>query len=267
MWKSLLSIILIALWVYPSYALGTLKPSLTAQIKRQEHIDKKNLIQERQAKNLARLANIRASRGVKKSSIKTSAPIVIEHPPVIQNPTSPAPKTWSNQAFQPSKIPGVDIAKVRDTWFGWYNDYRKSLNLGAYGYDSRLDATAHDWNIRFAEGKWQNHHTRSPWDGYYNFPVIDQWFKDRGIDPKVINRSKHTENVGYGYYSCSVSDCTDSLITSIRSTFDFFMSEKGKSYDAHYRSIVNPYFTKMGFDIITVPGENRYYITVHYITE
>lgn len=45
------------------------------------------------------------------------------------------------------------------------------------------------------------------------------------------------------------------------------MSEKGKSYDAHYRSIVQPHFTKIGLDIIVVPGERRYYMTIHYITE
>ena len=87
------------------------------------------------------------------------------------------------------------------------------------------------------------------------------------MNPKVINRAKNTENVGYGYYSCNESDCTDELITSIRSTYDFFMSEKGKSYDAHYRSIVQPYFTKIGMDIIVVPSERRYYMTIHYITE
>lgn len=96
--------------------------------------------------------------------------------------------------------------------------------------------------------------------------MIDDWFVARGIDPIVINRSKHTENVGYGYYSCNATDCTDELIHSIRSTYDFFMSEKGRSYDAHYRSIVNPYFTKMGLDIIVVPSEKRYYMTIHYIT-
>jgi hypothetical protein len=82
-----------------------------------------------------------------------------------------------------------------------------------------------------------------------------------------MNRSKHTENVGYGYYHCTDSDCTSELIASIRTTWNFFMSEKGKSYDAHYRSIINPYFTKVGMDIIIVPGEKRYYLTMHFITE
>lgn len=45
------------------------------------------------------------------------------------------------------------------------------------------------------------------------------------------------------------------------------MNEKGKSYDVHYRSIIQPYFTKIGLSIIVVPSEQRYYLTVHYITE
>ena len=57
------------------------------------------------------------------------------------------------------------------------------------------------------------------------------------------------------------------MIRSIRTTFDFFMSEKGKAYDAHYRSIVQPNFSRIGLDIIVVPTEKRYYMTVHYITE
>jgi hypothetical protein len=97
--------------------------------------------------------------------------------------------------------------------------------------------------------------------------VIDSWFIARGVNPKIVSRAKHTENVGYGYYSCSQSDCTDTLIASIRSTYDFFMSEKGKAYDAHYRSIVQPNFSKIGLDVIVVPSERRYYLTVHYITE
>lgn len=97
--------------------------------------------------------------------------------------------------------------------------------------------------------------------------MIDSWFKARGIDPVVINHAKHVENVGYGYYSCSQSDCTDALIKSIESTYRFFMSERGKSYDAHYRSIIQSNFSRIGLDIITVPEDHRYYITIHYITE
>jgi Cysteine-rich secretory protein family len=190
-------------------------------------------------------------------------------PQTIQKPISTRTSSQNNSSlsYSPLSIPNVDTVRVRTTWLSWYNTTRKSLGRSEYSYDARLDKTASDWNKIFAEGRWLNHHTRTPGDGYYNFPKIDAWFLARWINPKVINRSKHTENVGYGYYTCNQGDCTDELIESIRSTYMFYMSEKGKSYDAHYQSIINPYFTKIGMDIIVVPNEKRYYLTVHYITE
>ncbi len=252
-----------------TWASVVLKPSLTTQMQYQSTLDRSNAILDKKRANQKRLTEIRVQRWVKIQNTKISSIAIVNLPKISASPLSQASivKSPVIQLSNTQDLPWVDISRVRDAWFGWYNDYRTSLGLGSYSHDSRLDATAHDWNVVFAEGKGQNHHTRNPWDGYYNFSVIDRWFIDRGIEPKVINRSKHTENVGYGYYSCSADDCTDKLISSIRSTFDFFMSEKGKSYDAHYRSIVQPYFTKMGFDIIVVPSEKRYYITIHYITE
>ncbi len=251
-------LILISLFIGESHAVSFMKPpSLNIQMKRQEWVNKVARVIERKIANQMKLIELQAR---KKSAQWWNTGI---------NSTKYVPPDGSPNYTNsnPNNIANIDMSRIRSAWFGWYNGYRSSLNLGDYGYDSRLDSTAHDWNISFSAGKWQNHHRRNSTDSYYDFPVIDNWFLARGINPKVINRSKHTENVGYGYYNCSSNDCTDKLITSIRSTFDFFMSEKGKPYDAHYRSIINPHFTKMGFDIIVVPSEGRYYITVHYITE
>jgi hypothetical protein len=231
-------------------------------MKKQEAINKENTVFERKYANKMRLAELRAQKWVPYKKIISNTTSTSISTPIVHITSA----TTSSSSYQ-SSVTNVDMSRVRDTWFSWYNTTRSNLGLGSYTHDPRLDSTSHDWNIEFAKGKWQNHHRRNPNDSYYNFPVIDAWFTARGISPRVINRSKNTENVWYGYYSCSQSDCTDELISSIRSTFDFFMSEKGKSYDAHYRSIVNPYFTKMGFDIVVVPSEKRYYITVHYITE
>ncbi len=265
--KKILSLIILFFslyqWVFAEIVI--LKPSLIAQMNRQEGINRVNFILEKKLKNQLRLAEIQARR---KAGIKTTVASSVPYTttstvkPVYAAPTSNTPSYSVS-----STIPGVDMNRVRSTWMGWYNGTRSALSLQNYTWDTRLDSTAHDWNIEFARGKWENHHRRNPGDSYYDFPVIDAWFSARGINPKVINRAKNTENVGYGYYSCSQSDCTDELIASIRSTYNFFMSEKGKSYDAHYRSIVQPYFTKIGMDIVYVPSEKRYYMTIHYITE
>lgn len=242
-----------------------LKPSLTVQMQKNTILQKKIFIEEKKQYNRSRLAVNRRE----KMTIKSPTSVIpisnsILTPPKIY----PIPQNISTpRQLYGHQLQDIDTARVRTEWFRWYNTTRSDLGLSPYSYDSRLDKTAQEWNIEFAKGKWQNHHRRNPGDRYYDFAVIDDWFIARGIDPIVIDRSKHTENVGYGYYSCSTTDCTDKLIQSIRSTYDFFMSEKGRSYDAHYQSIINPYFTKMGFDIIIIPSEKRYYITIHYITQ
>lgn len=262
--KKLFLIAIITLFSTETFAQGVvLKPSLSLQMERQSKIDKKNYFSEKRLKSQMRLAEKKAEKNAKlaqtKTPVKTPSPsISIPHSqPQINLPSYSVSST----------IPGVDMNRVRATYLSWYNSTRASLSLGMLSFDSRLDTTAHDWNIEFAKGRGENHHRRNPGNSYYDFAVIDAWFLARGINPKVINRAKHTENVGYGYYYCSDSDCTDELIASIRTTYDFFMSEKGKSYDAHYRTIIQPYFTKIGMDIIVVPSEKRYYMTIHHITE
>ena len=77
----------------------------------------------------------------------------------------------------------------------------------------------------------------------------------------------YSENIGYGPFNCSESDCTDELIANIRSTFDFYMSEKDQSYRPHYNSVMNAYFKEIGLGITIDESQNRYYLTVHYGTE
>ena len=270
--KKIFVSILISCSILTTVDAATLVPSLTAQIAKQEQINTKNAYTTRLAEQANKRAEARnkllAIRNKKLGTSTISVTSIASVPSIatsISSTTRP-----SLQIAQTSHIPSpswVDMSRVRSAWVGWYNSVRQSEWLASYIYDIRLDSTAYDWNQVFASGKGLNHHRRSPWDSYYNFAVIDQWFMTRGINPKIVSRAKHTENVGYGSYSCNSGDCTDSLIRSIRSTFDFFMSEKGRSYDAHYRSIVQPNFSKIGLSVIVVPGEQRYYLTVHYITE
>lgn len=269
------------IFVDQSFAMSgvTLKPSLTLQMQKNNTLYRQNirlqkieaakaLIETRKKANLEALAKIQAKKLQKTNSPST---IPFEKKPAQILPIVPPPITQKNNIvstnFTQESIQNVDMTRVRNTWLSWYNNTRGELWLKPYTYDSRIDSTAHDWNIVFMSGKWQNHHRRNPSDSYYDFSVIDNWFINRWINPKVINRVKHVENVGYGYYRCSSSDCTDTLIDSIRSTYDFFMSEKWKTYDAHYKSIIQPNFTKIGVSILVNPSESRYYMTIHYITE
>ncbi len=247
-----------------------LVPSLQSQMKRQEGINIENRVLAKKQLNTSKLSALKLAR-------QSKVTMSVSNP---QNKTSPqiASRTLSEISWNSTKqndtmysvantVDWVDMDRVRATWNSWYTSVRSNLGLGAYTFDPRLDTTAADWNTAFTAGHWLNHHRRSPTDSYYNYSIITDWFKNRGVVGKLIWWATTTENVWYGYYRCTSSDCTDTLISSIRSTFDFFMSEKWKAYDAHYRSIVQPNFTKIGLAISLVPSENRYYMTIHYITE
>lgn len=148
-------------------------------------------------------------------------------------------------------IPNVDMQKVKQTRLDWYNTERKKYDLTAYTYDSKLDSTAQEWaetlTARYA-GKNPNAqtvHQRTIGDGYYNYNKITQRFADRGVVATNVHSVTHSENVGWGYVSCKSDDCTQATIDAIKSTFDFFMSEK-KANGPHYRSIVKKEFTRIG---------------------
>ena len=93
------------------------------------------------------------------------------------------------------------------------------------------------------------------------------WFADLDLRFKNISRITFTENIGYGYYNCKYSDCTGALIQAVKSTFNFFMSEKGRAYAPHYDSIVNPHYRQIGLGIALDASSKKYYLTVHYGTE
>ncbi len=276
MWKLFLILIIIIFTAENTFAVQIiLKPNLVKQMKQQEWVNKEKIKIEKKMANTEKLRALRASKSTVTSTTKATdmTPRVTLKDKVLagknQNTVNSPSRTNTPVTITPwvTSIPWVDMSRVRSTWLSFYNSTRSELGLAPYSYDARLDVTAHSWNIEFAKWRGQNHHRRSPSDSYYNFNIISNWFKDRGVIGKVSWGATTTENVWYGYYNCRSSECTDSLIASIRTTYDFFMSEKGKAYDAHYRSIVQPVFTKIGLDIIVVPEEYRYYLTVHYITD
>ncbi len=271
--KILLIILLFVYTVNTTFAAQiVLKPNLITQMKKQEWVNKEKRKIEIQLSNTEKLKQIRSNTIRSTQSTNTSTRITLKDKVQTKQSTSqtlnikPNITQWVITPWV-TAINWVDMNRVRSTWLSYYNATRSSLWLSPYSYDSRLDATAHSWNIEFAKWRWQNHHRRSPGDSYYSYNTITDWFRLRGVEGKVVWWATTTENVWYGTYSCNSSDCTDELINSIRWTYDFFISEKWKAYDAHYRSVVQPNFTKIGLDIIVVPGERRYYLTVHYITE
>ncbi len=162
----------------------------------------------------------------------------------------------------------IDMARVREAWFSWINEARSKASLPAYVHDRQLDRTANDW-ARTMRDTGSTTHKRNPGDPYYDYWKINQWFVDRGVEVKNVNRVTHTENIGGGYMSCNETDCTDELIDAIRPTFDYYMGEvtktPGTMARAHYESVMNKTFKRIGFGIAL--SGNKVYSATHYVTE
>ncbi len=168
-------------------------------------------------------------------------------------------------AFEEEPIANVDMQEVRSAWLRWINDVRTQEGLAPYRTDRQLIRTAWLWSDR-ARSLGAMNHKRDGQTAYYDYDMVGDWFSSLGLDFRNVKGSTYTENIGWGMYRCKKGDCTGDMINAVRSTFDFFMSEKGKANAPHYNSIVNPSFTGIGMGV-TVDGNGKYYLTVHYGTQ
>ncbi len=162
-----------------------------------------------------------------------------------------------------SFIPGVDMRRIRTEWLALYNNVRTDRGLTPYRLDSYLNRSSSIWSKRSAE-RGAMEHKRASDQAYYDYSAIQSWFRDLGLAFENVHSITFTENIGRGPYTCSASDCTNELISAIRSTFDFYMGEEPKEYRPHFSAIVNPYFEIMGVGIAVQNGQ--YYITTHFGT-
>ncbi len=160
----------------------------------------------------------------------------------------------------------VDEQRVREAWLGWYNDYRTGLGLPAYQLDASLNQTAGNWSFYALKRGTIDH--RRAWKGaYYDYALIKKWFMNFGVTFANVHGTTFSENIGWNVFRCDKEDCTDDLIASTRSTFDFFLSEKGKKSHPHYSSIINPDFRNMGVGLAVDSKAKKYYVTVHFATD
>ena len=160
----------------------------------------------------------------------------------------------------------INYGRVEQTWLDWNNDLRKDLGLSGYTIDTRLSTTALAWSQQ-AQSQKSITHKRSKKDWYYNYKGIERWFANRGITFKNINRVTFSESIWYGGYNCKSEDCTDTLIKSIRSTYDMYLREKNRKSRPHYNALINKHFRVMGLWVVVDEKAKTYYLTVHYGTE
>ncbi len=169
------------------------------------------------------------------------------------------------EIMQPA-IAHVDMNEVSSTWLQWINDARAENNLSFYSLDRQLERTALIWS-KLSKERGVISHKREENSSYYDYKRIEQWFEDLGLTFKNISRTTFTENIGTGYYTCNKTDCTSEFLKAIRTTFDFYMAEKNKESRAHYNSIMNPNFERIGVGIALDEAKHKYYITTHYGTQ
>lgn len=163
-------------------------------------------------------------------------------------------------------IEKVDMAKVRVNWLAWNNSERMKEGLHAYKYNNTLNKTAYLWS-KYAKEIGEMSHKRPGQEAYYDYNMIKEWFRNLGVEFENVSTVTFTENIGWGPYSCSSADCTQTLIDNIRSTFDFYMAEKTKADRPHYNSVMNKYFKEIGLGIVIDSAQKKYYLTVHYGTK
>ena len=160
----------------------------------------------------------------------------------------------------------IDWERVTSTWLEWYNGSRALAGLAPYTYDLALEKTSFVWSNRAAR-LGSITHKRDGQKAYYDYKRIARWFSDQGLSFANIRNRTFVENIGWGYYRCGSVDCTDELLASIRTTYEFFMSEKNKKNRVHYESIMSPTYRQIGLGVALDPSRSRYYLTVHYATE
>ncbi|MCH2188589.1 CAP domain-containing protein [Candidatus Gracilibacteria bacterium] len=166
----------------------------------------------------------------------------------------------------------IDGETLKQNWLKYYNDYRSENGITELKRDSRLENTAREWaNISLERGNIS--HERNIGDGWYNYPIIEQWFQDRGVKCRVSGRTTSVENTGYHAYYCpDRQDCTKQASKALKDIFDAYVAEKGLSYpaNAHYKTTVSPYLNYMGLGISFYDEGNGWiqiYTVAHFCTE
>lgn len=177
------------------------------------------------------------------------------------------PSTCSENApsFGDAIMNEVDMKQVRSEWLKWYNTEREKIGLHPYTYNNQLNRSAFVWSDTMKEMGTVTHKREGEPD-FYNYDIIKGWFNNLNLDFENIQRVTFSENIGAGPITCN-GDCTQQLITAIKSTFDAYMAEKGTDDDAHYNSIMNKYFNEIGLGIALDKEKNKFYLTVHYGTK
>lgn len=186
---------------------------------------------------------------------------------------------WGDTKDEYNSVLKVDFAKVKQAWIGWQNEVRWELWLSNYHYDNwKLQDTAQEWAevlmSRSDNTDFNNVHKRDLSDSYYDYNKIANWFKDRWVVCKNVDRYTFSESVGWTSYYCPAEsqDCTYEFIEWLRKSFDRYMEERDRTENSrpHYNAIVSKNFKRLWMWLaVQEKWKNSYevYIATHYCTE
>ncbi len=161
----------------------------------------------------------------------------------------------------------INLTYLQSARLEWVNEVRArpDLHRNALELEPALSKTASQ-RAQVMRNRQDASHERTEWDGYYNYPKIDQWFADRWVRFENDNGATFTENIGYAWFDCDEDDCTDVAIASMRRVFEFFINEEGKTNDVHWKTTVHPLYNEVGVGISVDEDKNRIYMAAHYAT-
>lgn len=162
----------------------------------------------------------------------------------------------------------VDMNRFRQEREKRTNNLREEYGREAYILSDDLNQTSQTWSEHHADNriKWMSHR-RYGSSAYYSYPLVIKWFGDQWVDFANVGWTKATECIWWWYVSCRESDCTDEMIKASRSTWNFFMSERGRKYAPHFNALISKQFSQMWVGIAVDPVSKRYYFTAHFSVE
>ncbi len=157
-------------------------------------------------------------------------------------------------------LPNVDMKRINETRLKWHNEVRKRKWLQYFTWNNKLQQSWRKRALHFVD-IWTRTHARKPWDWFYNWKSIKEWFANQWI---YFQWDSFSENIAYEYTSCNKWDCTDAVLWVMKKCFDFFMKEESSNW-AHYRAIVKSSFHELWMWI--AKDWNKYYVVTHYWTK
>ncbi len=121
---------------------------------------------------------------------KTVEPIeIIEEPELVHNLQQ---ENMSCETSFLEEDKNVNMAKVRQAWLSWVNELRVRKGLQPLKLNNQLNRTANAWAI--TQRDWnQMTHKRTKQSSYYDYKIIENWFRDQGVSFTNVSGNTFSE--------------------------------------------------------------------------